>query len=216
MKHQIIQDFNILAKKFPGIVPEIFRSEFYYVQGNLPVIDANGYCWEKYDVKIALYDQYPNVLPMIWETGGKITRTADWHVNNNGSLCVGTDVCQYHTLAAGITLLDWIEKLAIPYLANHKLKLDKGNYSNVERSHGWMGVYEEYAELFNISSKNKLLERLRLCSDRAEMSRNISCFCGSGRKYKRCYLLHPEAHRLHVPKMLVWKHIDEIMKLRII
>src|SRR5579863_620991 len=188
-----------LIGRFPDFSPLKRQRDRWVTSGRLPITDAEGTTWEVYAVDLILNTEFPRSLPVMFETAGKIKPAPDWHVNGDGSCCVGTDARQFFLLQGQVSLLKWVEKLAIPYLANHKLRDLGKSYAGPERSHGTKGVIEEYEELFPGHGAIPLLEYLRLIAGVQSLPNNVPCFCKSGRLYKRCYLLDPGGHRKNIP-----------------
>src|SRR5699024_49816 len=141
--------------------------------------------------------------PTIIETGQQIPRNGQWHINPDDTCCVGTTAEQYHKLHGRMNLLNWMNEFVIPYFANYLYKKGKGKYYNGEWSHGEKGLYEYYAQLYGMNDLEKLIQYLRWCSDSEILNLNNPCFCNSGKKYKRCYLLYPKEHRHYVPKRVI-------------
>jgi hypothetical protein len=207
MDRRISEEWAALNEVYPGFGPMEQRGDRWTTIGRLPIIDADGVCWEVYDLEISIPANFPASLPAMWETGKKIERTAGWHVNGDGSCCVGTDARQYHLLKECVSLLSWVERLAIPYLANHKLRLLKKAYASGERSHGTKGILEEYEELFADRNDIPLLHYLKLVTGRVSFGRNAICFCESGKKYKYCFLRNQQEHRKFIPSEIILRDL---------
>ena len=61
-----------------------------------------------------------------------------------------------------------------------------GGYKNGEYAHNEEGVWEALEEEFK--SKDRIKIRRFLSEMRIKRGRNDICFCGSGKKYKKCHL----------------------------
>jgi SEC-C motif len=195
----IQKDFIEALSKYPKLCKPYREKENWLIDGKIEVIDEEGTCWDSYDVRILLPMNYPNDPPELFETGIKIKRHLDWHVTGDGWCCVAPKARVYQALSTGITLKGWLDSFVVPFFANHIYKLKTGEYANKEYSHGSKGIYEFYEELFQLGSIEKVIERLKLIIGIKEQSKNRECFCGSGKKYKRCYLINPSTHYLNIP-----------------
>jgi hypothetical protein len=211
---RLIQEWAVLNAKYPLLQPPILKDNKFAITGTLPIVDRNGTIWDNFDVRIDINNDYPASLPVITETGCKIPRDGKWHINRDDTCCVGTTAEQFRKLHQKITILNWVEEFAVPFLANYIYRKETGNYYNGEWSHGEIGIFEDYSQLYGIKDLNLLLQRLRFCSDRQVMSYNELCFCNSGKKYKRCYLVQPESHRHFIPKKVIWHDILLLKKLK--
>jgi hypothetical protein len=84
--------------------------------------------------------------------------------------------------------LKWLEKHAVPFLANHFLKDKTGHYVGEEYSHGHKGILEFYQKWWNSEDANEILLQLGKIAKKIKIGRNKPCFCGSGKNYKECHL----------------------------
>lgn len=211
----IIQHYLLAVEKYPGLENPNMLDNLWVIDGKLDVIDINGYCWDTYQVKIILPNNYPLNMPILIETSNKIIRDADWHINKQGVCCVGTLAKQYRELSDGITLISWLDRFVIPYFANHIRRLELGSYANGEFAHGVAGILEYYKELFQTQDVNSTLVRLRQVSGINSYSKNALCFCGSGKKYKRCFEKTKKGHMFHIPYDIILADIDSLKKINL-
>lgn len=207
----IEQQYTEAFEKFPDLRPPLFDKQGCKIEGVLAVIDSNGYRWGEYEICIAIPVAFPKSLPILIEKSRKIERNINWHINEHGICCVGTPARQHFELSNNASLLNWLEKFAMPYLANHIHRKETGYYANGELSHGVKGLVEDYSDLLNVKSGEELIAHLKLIVGQKVLSKNNDCFCGSGKKYKRCFLLNPTQHRLGIPLEIV---LDDLRKIK--
>ena len=143
------------------------------------------------------------------EIGNKIPKVPEWH--NSGSCCLSTNAVMFMKLADNLTLLNWLELFAHPFLANHVYKVKTGTYANGEFEHFELGIIQGYFEVFQASDELEVVEKLRLLTGRKDTSRNALCFCNSGKKYKRCYLVNPSGHSPGIPISVLQKDLSQIL-----
>lgn len=213
---RLLQEWVALNAKYPLLQQPILKDDKFSIEGTLPIIDRHGMIWETFEVRVEIKHDYPFSLPTIIEVGRKIPRVGNWHINEDDTCCVGTSAEQFRKLYQRMTLLNWVEEFAVPFFANYIYRIEKGEYYNGEWSHGSKGIFEYYAELYGIIDLSLLLQRLRYCSDSEIKSRNSPCFCNSGKKYKRCYLLQPEHHRHFIPKKIIRKDVSLLQKFQML
>lgn len=181
------------------------------IKGHIDVIDDEGGYWDTYEVRIIIPDGYPEQLPILIETSKKIERHEDWH-NTDGICCLSTNAKMFTTLKGDITLLRWLEKFAHPFLANHVYKIKTNAYASSEFEHGTAGLLQGYFEIFETLNVHEVIRMLRLMSGCLPMSKNAKCFCGSGKKYKRCFLLNPNIHYQKIPLQILKADLYHIKK----
>lgn len=199
--------------KYPKLIRLVKEGkDFWRIDGSIDVIDDEGGYWDTYEVSIFILPGYPNDIPLMLETSKKIKREADWHMSKEGFCCLATRAKMFHDLSNGITLLKWLDKFAHPFLANHVLKLNDGNYADKEFSHGAKGIIEGWELISGLNGAGNILKHLSNISGYRTQALNRDCFCGSGKKYKRCYEIKPNQHRYGIPYNEIRNDVIEIRK----
>lgn len=201
--------FEEAAQKFRKLNPPKKYKDDWVINGYIDVIDDEGGYWDTYDIIINIPLSYPYDLPSLMETGNKIPKEANWH-NSNWTCCLSTNAKMFYLLENNITLLRWLEKFAHPYLANHVYKKKTGKYAGKEYDHGTNGLIQGYYEIFDLSGSNEVLQRLMLICELQKLGRNDPCFCKSGKKYKKCFLIDPSNHQLGIPASVLQRDLNEI------
>lgn len=157
-------------------------------EGKIEIIDSERVLWKIFSVKIYIPSNYPKTLPSISETGNAIPKEDDWHVNRDGSCCVGPNTKIYRKLNYNISLKRWLDIVVLPYLFDQVHKLEKGFYIGKEHSHGKKGLVNDYKEWWKLESEDEVINKLKLITKKVKYPRNSICFCNSNDKYKRCHL----------------------------
>ena len=186
LKKNVEKEFTDVKKKYPKLNAPVIKNDFLIIDGAIDIIDENGKEWENYSVAIFIPDNYPSGTPQLFETGGKIKWDKDWHINSNGSCCLGPRGKEVKLFTAGGELFEWIDACVLPFLANDKHKKETGHYANKEYSHGAKGILEYYQDEWDASDEKSILEKLQVIAGQ-KMGRNQKCFCGSMKKYKHCH-----------------------------
>lgn len=140
----------------------------------------------EFDIEIVLSDGYPIREPKVFEVGGRIPRSSDHHVNDEGDCCVTVWenwlVCaKDHSFAAFMN-----GPLNEFFLGQYWFE-QTGKWPFGERSHGQKGLEEAYADALGIPNKKKdLIYHLRLLS-RDWPKGHWLCPCGSGKPLRHCH-----------------------------
>jgi len=208
----ILNQFFEAKAKYPKLGTPIKEGNIWRASGAIDVIDDEGGYWDTYDVDIVLFSDYPASLPILLETGKKIKRNLDWHISKEGICCLSTPAKMYHDLGGNVTLVRWLDMFAHPYLANHVYKVKAGAYASGEFSHGNKGILEGWKMILGIPSGKQVLLYLEHLVWIREPALNRPCFCGSNKKYKRCYLLTVEKHRMNIPYSQIMEDIKSLRK----
>lgn len=167
--------------------------------GKIHIIDPNGgFIWDSFQVIYLLdasgfYDQnyksiyYPEALPKVFLHDHKEMKSVNRHISDRGLCCLTTDVEASIILGQNYTLIDFTEKLVIPFFAAQIIFDKTGQWLNGDYSHGTPGKIEYYAERLCVS-KDKVLPAIRNMLFTKTLGRNDLCFCNSGKKFKKCHL----------------------------
>lgn len=158
------------------------------LKGDVDVIDAKGKYWESFEVEIRPTAEYPNRFPHVFETGGKLPKIADWHVNYDGTCCIGVRPAELLACRNGITLGNFIRSEMMPYFFNQTHRRIEGYYPNGEWAHREEGIFEFYDEqLKTKGDKVKAARLIRFIAKGKRPDRTNECFCGSNEKFRKCH-----------------------------
>lgn len=189
MQESIIREhYKSAVAQYPQLRKPYQDEGVWSIYGRIDIVDLEGNNWDTYEVKIVFPLNYPQDLPILFEVGGKIKRDKEWHINVSGSCCLGPPVKLLIDLAGRITLVDWLDKHAVPFLANHFLKDKTDHYAGEEYSHGHKGILEFYQQWWNQEDAQEILLKLGKITKKIKIGRNKPCFCESGKNYKECHL----------------------------
>lgn len=161
-----------------------------YLWGTIDVHDVDGNLIQSFFIEIHCGDKFPYGFPQLYEIGGYIPRSIDWHKYSDDLCCVTVDPIEIIICKNGITLCSFIENHVIPYLANQYYRKEFGAYK-AEYAHGSVGLFQAYCDIMK-TSDTSLWKRYILCAlgaYKVNLSRNANCFCDSGKKYKHCHMI---------------------------
>ena len=159
------------------------------LKGEIDIVDRDGKYWDSYLIEIHYREGFPNRFPLVFETGQKIPKIGDWHINEDDkSCCIKVLPEELIICKDGIFLTDFIAKEVIPYFFNQTYRRVEGYYANGEYSHGVHGIYEFYSEILNTGSNiKKTIQILFSILKNDKPGRTHDCFCGSGEKFRKCH-----------------------------
>ena len=165
----------------------------------------------EFSIKIELPNNYPKSLPRVFETGNRIPRIADRHVNPKGDCCV---TVWEHWLACTTdkSFQAYLNGPLREFFLGQYLYEEKGRWPFGERSHGYSGLVEAYADVLGIENDHELLRYyLRLLSHDWPKGHWL-CPCASGRILRRCHkerlaLLHEK-----IPPQLANQMLRQVKK----
>ncbi len=168
-----------------------YRAEhkFCCISGEIDVCDKKGNYWKSFDIEIYIdKETYPYCIPLVAETSKIINRNNDNHIAKDGICCLDVDHELLLITKKGIHFSKFYRDIVYPYFANFIYKTKSGSYANGEYSHGFSGVTEFYSEKLSLDDPILALKLLEELGSGTRFNRNEKCFCGSGKKLKKCHL----------------------------
>jgi hypothetical protein len=142
---------------------------------------------DTFSVEIRFPEFFPYCFPKVMETSGKIPKIPDRHVfKDTGNLCFSVETEELILCRNTMSSRQFIDQILVPRLAEEYVINNGGNYRK-ERSHGIKGDVEYYQEKFDTQSLDKVILYLELILNGEIPKPYERCFCGSGKKFKKCH-----------------------------
>lgn len=171
------RDLQAVLARYPGLVYDPAQQSL----AGVVCIDPEGN--DCYELLIR-----PGVerFPKVWETADRIPRKADRHINGDGSLCFTSPTLEQVYLRRVRTLEAFFGQILIPWLQNNSYFELTGQYAAGEFSHNpHEATMETYETIFGEQNRIVLMGYLDTLI-RTSLSGNSPCFCGSGKKLRKC------------------------------
>jgi len=143
---------------------------------------------DSFALEIVVPRGFPIELPHVTETGGRIPRTGEFHVNpTDNTFCLGSPLSLLLKLSRKPTLNGFAEDCLVPYLfaISHKLKTG-GPLPFGELDHGVDGLFVDYLQLFGLKTREQLIYAFRLLGMKKRRANKLPCPCGCGIRLGRC------------------------------
>lgn len=154
------------------------------------------------ELKITFPCQYPLRPAVFEEIGGVIPKSDDYHINSDGSLCLGSPYRVESYLRENINFNEFYNKFCVPYLYAVLLKIQHGiNFIFGELKHGNEGELEDWSVILNLTQKEQVLKCLEAMSLKKRLSNKQACPCDCGKRLGVCTLHHTlNKHRKQMPR----------------
>jgi hypothetical protein len=139
-------------------------------------------------LEIIVPNSFPKELPRVTETGWRIPRTGEYHVNpSDNTLCLGSPLSLLLRLSKNPTLEGFAESCLVPYLfaISRKLKIG-GSLPFGELAHGQEGILTDYAHLFSLKYPENVRYALELLGAKKRRANKLPCPCGCRSRLGRC------------------------------
>lgn len=148
---------------------------------------VHGTVTDAFQLQIGIPARFPRELPEVTEIGGRIPRFGEYHINGDGSLCLGSPLRLLIKLNAIPTLTGFTSSCLIPYLYAISLKLKNGGKLVFgELAHYGPGMLQDYAQLFTLGSTDQARCALQLLGMKRRIANKCPCPCGCGIRLGRC------------------------------
>ena len=188
-----------IGQEFPDLTVTHVASRI-YIRGAFPVL-YQGAVLDRYQIEIEWSDS-DTEAPILRETGGRIPRTADRHMNADGKAC---------PLVQEEWLIRPREARSLPhYLSNpvHDYFLwqtltERGIAPQWgQRSHGIPGLIEAYGEMVGMEGEKPTRKTLSYLSKK-KIKGHWPCVCDSGRLLRDCHFEHLRRLQAKIPRHIV-------------
>jgi hypothetical protein len=140
-----------------------------------------------YHLQISIPKEFPLQVPTVAEIGGKIPRIDNFHVNGDGTLCLGSRIRLMARLQSEPTVPGFSKNCIVPYLYAMSLKLTHDqDFIFGELRHGIRGELDDYKELLGLKRNDQVVPALLCLLKKKRLANKMSCPCGCRRRLGKC------------------------------
>jgi len=145
---------------------------------------------DSYDLRIEV-GSYPEVLPVVFENGGRIPRRIDEHVfESSGRLCLGSELRLRQIIGPNFNLMTFADQCVVPFLYAATRRASEGRFVFGELSHGHAGLFEDYQEILGVRGESAVRAALRILAVKRSTADRHPCPCGCGKRLAQCGYRH--------------------------
>ncbi|WYD82285.1 MAG: hypothetical protein V8K32_07815 [Candidatus Electrothrix gigas] len=146
---------------------------------------------DSYKLEIVVPDKFPQALPKVKETGGKIPRDGNFHVNPDGTLCLGSPLRLLRKVHSAPNLTGFADKCLVPYLYAVSYKLiHGGDFVFGELAHGDQGIVDDYSVMLGLKERHQITQAIQLLEIKKRIANKLPCPCGCGKRLGVCPFHH--------------------------
>ncbi len=178
------------------------------IEGSFLLLDSDG-PFDQHQVRILVTDGYPEQEPKVFETGGRIPRNLDRHINTDGACCPAVWE-EWLVKAPDTSFKGFLEGPVHEFFLSQLLFEKKGYWRFGERSHGIDGIVEGYADVLEVTADQKIVLTYLRTLAKPWPKGHWPCPCGSGLKLRHCH--HERLHDLHqhVPPRMAKRMLNRL------
>lgn len=152
---------------------------------------VGGEIVDSYKLEIIVPSKFPQALPEVKETGDKIKRDGNFHVNPDGSLCLGSPLRLLRKVHSAPSLTGFVDQCLIPYLyAVSYKRMHGGDFIFGELAHGSQGIVDDYSVMLGVNKRQQVIEALQLLGIKKRIANKKLCPCGCRRRLGSCPFHH--------------------------
>jgi len=154
-------------------------------------VSGNDEIDDSYKLEIIVPDEFPRGLPEVKEIGGKIPRNGKFHVNPDGTLCLGSPLRLLRNVHSSPSLAGFADKCLVPYLYAVSYKLMYGgDFVFGELAHGDQGIVDDYSVMLGLKEWPQVTQAIQLLGIKKRIANKRTCPCGCGKRLGACPFHH--------------------------
>lgn len=181
------------------------------IRGGFPVT-LNGLILDRYQVEIVVPGDYPKSIPDVRETGGRIPRIPDRHMNQHtGDACLFVEEETSIYFPPGSLLLHFLQGPVNGFFIGQLHFEEFGTWPFGERQHGSRGITEFYFETLGIDDPKVILAYVD-CLRKPVVKGHWDCPCGSGKRLRNCHFEKIIKLRSMVSSEIAQRTYDRLLK----
>lgn len=186
-----------LADAYPNLHLFIDDDGVAEVRGTFPVRSEERKVLDRYQIRIELPD-YPRILPIVREVGGRIPWHPDFHVDTNGKACILVPDDRWRCFPVGARFKQFLDGAVHDFFLGQSIVAKGGEWPFGEWSHGDQGLLEYYYDLLKTDDVTVVQRFLQVLS-KINLKDHWDCPCGSGKRIRRCCVSRLRDLRAKIP-----------------
>ncbi len=176
---------DALREKFPNLHALVDDGRV-FIRGTMAIMH-DGKELDRYQLEIVLPDNHPHGPLAVYETAKRIPRKADdWHVNPDGSLCLGVPEQVWPSKNMPLEFVEFLNGPVRSFLLRNSIVERGGEWPYGEWDHGADGIFQYYRELIGIYDRTTIVEFMK-CITHPNPKGHWDCPCGSGLRLRSCH-----------------------------
>lgn len=192
----------------------VVENDVLFLRGIFPLIDPeNGDEIDSYQIEIEFPPDFPMRIPIVRETGGRIPRTIDRHIDEkDGSACLGMREQLHNHITHNASALSFIEGPIYQFFLGQSYYELTDKWIFGEWSHGADGILEYYSKRFKTNDPRMILTFVEYLSKNT-VKGHWPCFCTNGKRLRNCHMKFLLLTRSAIPVDVAKKSYHELKSL---
>lgn len=182
------------------------------IKGALPIRASDGTELDRFQIEIELPEDFPKSVPIVRETGGRIPRIPDRHVNFDGTACLFVRDETWRFWGDDSTVTDFIQGPVYQFFLGQIYFETHQTWPFGERNHFARGVAEYYFEELGTRDLFVVRRFLSYLSAPA-VDRNSICYCGSSSTLAKCHASKLLFLRGRIDRVIARDSLEQVTEL---
>ena len=179
-----------------------------FVRGSFPIVHEETLL-DRFLIETQFPDDYPESLPIVRETGGRIPRTVDFHMSKSGEACLFLPDERWWVFPPGSTFLDFLNGPVRNFFLGQALIQTGQSWPFGQWAHGANGILEFYGGLLDTNNPETIGRYLE-CLSKPTLKGHWDCPCGSGKRLRHCHLNQVLDLRSKIPPHIARKTREQL------
>jgi hypothetical protein len=198
--HEDPEVFRLMRERLRVEYPELHLSERgdrVFVSGVFPLEDDQRMV-ERYEIEIRLPRTHPRGIPELRETGGRIPRDPDHHMESDGMACLFIPDEYSYRHPDGMDLFEFLKGPVLGYFVGQGLVARGEPWPFETRRHFGVGITDFYGEIIGSNDPKVVRGYLEVLAAK-QVRGHWHCPCGSRKRIRKCHRELLEELRLRIP-----------------
>ena len=166
-----------LRRHYPDL-QVVVENECVYLRGSFPVV-FDGVILDRYQINVGIPRDFPDTVPTLRETGGRIPWVSERHVNpTNGEACPMVPE-EWLLNPKRDSILTFLNGPVRDFFLAQSLVEAGQPWPFASRDHGVVGLYQAYGELLGTNNPVAIRRYMEYLS-KVRIKGHWDCPCGSG------------------------------------
>ena len=192
----------------------IVENDVLFLRGIFPLIDfGSGEEIDSYEIEMEFPRNYPSDIPIVRETGGRIPRKIDRHIDEKtGNACLGIREQLHNNITHNASALSFIEGPIYEFFLGQSYYELTEKWIFGEWSHGAKGILEYYSKILKTNDPKIILTFVEYLSKNT-VKGHWPCYCANGKRLRNCHFKFLLLARNVIPSDIAKKSYYELKSL---
>jgi hypothetical protein len=155
--------------------------------GGLPISADSGREIARFAIKIVVPEDFPQKAVTVFETGNKIPRSSDRHINPDGSCCIGVPAALRARMGTGYSVSQYVVGPVTDYFVGQACAESGLPWPAGEARHGVTGILDYWKQTLRCPDFDSAISLLIAVSRTRLPRKNSRCPCGARRRFRACH-----------------------------